>query len=207
MKSNRHLSLLLTLSLAAGFLIAEAGARGTGNAVGQQRPAAGQRTGQSVPRGQGTPSRTRQTQMQRSRTQVTDQQRSQYRICNQSLEKLRDRSRDMAEATAAPSINTETVSRNQNQIREHFRSLEQYRAELYQGLSQQQRKNAQQRMRQLDQLRDRIQRHLNAIDQTIGAPNLDKHRLVEEARLTERATRAYQLHFHELGDEIGMIPE
>lgn len=152
----------------------------------------------------GLPDSGAQEQLQRAQTEGNNLQVDDYRFCGRTLEKLRNRSRDVVHASTARFIDIETVRQNQQQMHEQFDRLEEHRIKLHGGLNPEQQNAVLARVGQIDRLRDRIRYHLTTIDQIIAAPSLNRNRLVEEARLNERAIRAYQLHFHEMGDELGM---
>ncbi len=132
-------------------------------------------------------------------------QKADYRVCCSTLDTLRNRTDDTIHYVAATHIDMDAVRQNQAQVREQFRKVEENRTKLRGSLSADQQKASQAQMRQLDSLRDRIENHLKSIDDTLSAPTLDRERLTQEARLVERAMRAYRMHFHDMTADLGKL--
>lgn len=157
--------------------------------------------------GSGSQEGGRQKQTQRVQTAPSNLQIDEFGFCSRILDKLHNRSRDAVQASAAKLIDIENVSQIQQQMRQQIESVEEHRLKLYSGLSPEQQNTVRVRVHLIDLLRDRIQEHLSAIEQLTASPRVDRHHLIVEARLNERAIRAYQVHFHEMGDELGMSGE
>ena len=59
------------------------------------------------------------------------------------------------------------------------------------------------RTRTLDQDRDRIHAHLQAMDRELGRADPDANAVRAEARKLHQATKTWQKHYRQLGNDLG----
>lgn len=206
MNIKSSLSLALLLSLIPGITFAQR-PRGGGGGGAQQRQQAQRSTGVGAPgqmQGQGTQDRIHQQQRDRLHTQLTTQQRDQYKDCSQTMDRLRTQTRDMARVSTGAGFNPDHARQQQIHIREQFRNLEQTRTQLGQSLSDEQRAGVQQRMQNMERLRDRIESRLGNMDKELSNSAPNARRFAEQARLTDREMNAYRNQFRQMGDELGI---
>lgn len=127
-----------------------------------------------------------------------------YRYCDRNLEELRTRAHDMVGEAQLKFVDRNEIRENQKQNRRQFSDVQSHLGQFFPGLTAQQLHGIYNRIHQLERWRTQVDDRLNAMDQVIEAPVIDQGRLIEESRLTERAIRAYQLHFHRMGEELGI---
>jgi uncharacterized protein (DUF3084 family) len=73
-----------------------------------------------------------------------------------------------------------------------------------QGLSEEQRAAVQDRIRKMDQARDRVHTQSQQMDQEMSQANPNAQRVATQAREMEKAVKEWQKQYRSLGSEIGI---
>jgi TRAP-type C4-dicarboxylate transport system substrate-binding protein len=73
-----------------------------------------------------------------------------------------------------------------------------------QGLSEEQRAALQDRIRKMDQARDRVHTQSQQMDQEMSQANPNAQRVATQAREMEKAVKEWQKQYRSLGSEIGI---
>ncbi|MFP5226498.1 MAG: hypothetical protein ACLGXA_02630 [Acidobacteriota bacterium] len=120
------------------------------------------------------------------------------------MDRLRTRTRDMARTSGGSAFNADEARRQQSQIREQFRNLQQTHSQLAQGLSDDQRATVQQRIQNMDRLRTRIESRLGDMEKELSNSTPNGKRVAEQARLTNRDMNSWRNQFRQMGDDLGM---
>jgi len=179
------------------------GQRGGGGGMQGQRPTTvGQPQGGQQGQGQGQQQGTRD--QQRQRIHATDQQRGQYNTCTQSAVRVRTQARDMAKAAKGGGVNNEQFRQEHAQLRNEIQTMQQEHDRFAQGLSEDQRASLQDRIRKMDQARDRVHTQSQQMDQEMTQANPDAKRIATQAREMEKAMKEWQKQYRGLGSEIGV---
>ncbi|MDE3200968.1 MAG: hypothetical protein KGN79_08605 [Acidobacteriota bacterium] len=140
----------------------------------------------------------------RLRTQATDLQRDQYKTCTGTMDRVRTQTRTMANSAKGSGFQVEEARRQHTQLQEELRTMEQTRTQLHQSLNGEQQAAVQQRMENMNQIHERIQTRLQAMDQELNGQTVSGKRVSEQARATEREMKAYQEQFRKMGDDLGL---
>lgn len=150
-------------------------------------------------------SEARETADQQPASELTP--RDLYKHCDRTLDTLRTSAHGLVREAQVKYVDLNEIRETQKQTRERFNNLLKNQGQLYNQLSAEQLHGVYKRTHQLEVWRGRFENYLNTIDEIVAAPKVDHHRLIEQSRLAERAIRAYQLHFHELGNELAIDGE
>lgn len=202
------LALAAIVSLAASpVLYAQRGGGGGG-----QRGGAGGGQGQR-PTTTGRPQGGQQGQVgaqtgtrdqQRQRIHATDQQGNQYRTSTQAADRVRTQARDMAKAAKGGGVKNEEFRQQHAQLRNDIQTMQQDHDRFAQGLSEEQRAAVQDRIRRMDQARDRLHTQSQQMDQEMSRANPDAQHIATQAREMEKAMKEWQKQYRSLGSEIGI---
>lgn len=141
---------------------------------------------------------------QRQRIHATDQQQDQYRTSTQAADRVRTQARDMAKAAKSGGANNEQFRQQHAQLRNDIQTMQQEHDRFAQGLSEEQRVAVQDRIRRMDQARDRIHTQSQQMDQEMSQANPDAQRIATRAREMEKAMKEWQKQYRSLGSEISI---
>lgn len=120
------------------------------------------------------------------------------------MRQSRDGARAMTRSARASQFNVDEARRQQTQMQEQLRATQQAREELNQGLSEEQQLAVRQRNERMQQMHQRVQERLQALDRELAGPNIVAQRVADESRNTEREMKAYQNEFREMGKDLGL---
>ncbi len=194
------LSSLLMLSMAIAFPQGRGGGKGQGGSRGQGQ---GQGTGMGQGSGQGGGQYGTQAgdaQKQQKRTRITSEQRNQIRNCDQTADGVRKQARKMSQA-GGEKFNAGEAKQQQAKIREGVRAMEQEHERLMNGLDPAQQQALQERIRNMNQHREKINMELRNMDRELGAPNPDAKRVAERAQEMERVMNNWRKEYKALSSE------
>lgn len=176
------------------------GSRGQGGGQGQAA-GMGQGAGQQQTAGQAQPgAQAGDTQRDQKRTRITTQQRDQIRACDKLADGLRKQARAMSQA-GGKQFNAAEANKQQRQIREQLRTMEQEHERLMNGLNTDQQKALQERIRNMNQSRERINLQVQQMDRELGAPNPDAKRVAERAQEMEQIMNNWRKEYKALASE------
>jgi uncharacterized protein (DUF3084 family) len=82
--------------------------------------------------------------------------------------------------------------------------MQQEHDRFMQGLSEEQRAALRDRIRKMDQARDRIHTQSPQMDQEMSQANPDAQRIATQAREMEKVVKEWQKQYRSLGSEIGI---
>jgi len=74
------------------------------------------------------------------------------------------------------------------------------------GLSDEQRAGMQDRIRQMDQSRDRLNNRMQQLDDELAKPSPDHQRIREHATEVEKAMKEWQKQNRNMGSDMGIQP-
>jgi len=141
---------------------------------------------------------------QRQRIHATDQQQDQYRTSTQASDRVRTQARDMAKAAKGGGVNNEQFRQQHAQLRNEIQTMQQEHDRFAQGLSDEQRAAVQDRIRRMDQARDRVHTQSQQMDQEMSQANPDAQRIATQAREMGKAMKDWQKQYRGMGSEIGI---
>jgi chromosome segregation ATPase len=196
------LSLVTAMAFCATFLPAQSrsgggqrgGSQGQSPSMGQ-----GQRQGGQMrsPAGQVT------RQQDRDRIQATDQQRDRLRTCDQTADQVRTQARQMARDARGSQFNADQARQQRDQIREHLQTMQQEHEQLMTGLSAQQREAMQNRIQNMDQIRESVNGQFQQVDAALNQDNPDAKLVRQRARDMEQSMKEWQKQYRKMQSEMG----
>jgi hypothetical protein len=199
------LSVALLWTLTA--VIAEAG-RGGGRpgspATAGQSSSAGQRAGQPSGQGQRVGSQAGKSDRIRDRIHLTTEQRDRFRDTRQAADRLRDQSRALRQMTDRRSFRPDDARLQRDRVRDQVHAALQEHDRMMQGFSEGDRRLLQDRSRELDRSRQRMETCLENLDRQLGNADPDRRRVATEARELHRATGEWQKQQRKMGEELGI---
>ena len=142
--------------------------------------------------------------MQRDQIRATDQQRDQLRTCDQASAQLRTRARDMAKSASGPNFNADQARQQRDQIREQLQTMQQDHERLMNGLSAEQKETLQNRIQNMDQLRERVNTRLQQVDAELDQEVPNSKMVRDHARDMEKATKEWQKQYRKMQGELGV---
>ena len=142
----------------------------------------------------------------RVRIHATNEQRDQFRTCTQSADRVRIQAREMARQAGGVGFHPDQARQQRNQVREQVRTMLEHHEMFLNGLGQEQLSAAQNRLRTMNEIRERLNTRLRELDEQLEGRNLDGRRVAESAREVERAMKEWQKHQRMLGEEAGVKP-
>ena len=169
---------------------------------GQRSATMGQPRGGQQGQGQGQQQGARDRQ--RQRIHATDQQGDQYRASTQACDRVRTQARVMAKAAKGGGVNNPEFRQQHAQLRKEVQTMQQEQDRFMQGLSDEQRAVLQDRIRKMDQARDRIHMQSQEMDQEMSQASPNRQRIATQAREMERAMKDWQKQYRGLGSDMGI---
>jgi len=141
---------------------------------------------------------------QRQRIHATDQQQDQYRTSTQAADRVRTQARDMAKAAKGGGVNNEEFRQQHTQLRNEIQTMQQEHDRFAQGLSEDQRASLQDRIRRMDQARDRVHTQSQQMDQEMTQANPDGKRVATQAREMEKAMNEWQKQYRNVASDLSI---
>ncbi|HSK78880.1 MAG TPA: hypothetical protein VLQ45_20665 [Thermoanaerobaculia bacterium] len=151
------------------------------------------------------PSGDRAPQRQRIHMDSTqqDQQRQRVRDCELAADQVRSQARTMAR-DARRGFDPAQAVRERDQLHRNVETMLQRHEQVLQGLTAPQRDRLRDRIRPLDQSRDRLRICLRELDEELAQPDPDDNRFRGRVRDVENAARDWQAHYRELARSMGL---
>lgn len=200
--SKRIFNLLLAAALCGGTALAAQGRgqkpahpQGQGRATVSQ---SGQKQGGGAQRGT--------TARRQQRIQVTQQQRKQLADCTQAGQMVRRQAGTMSRNGKGGPFDAAQARQQRDQLRSHTAEMLRQHERFMQSLGDAQRSQLQDRIRKMDQTRERLENCLQRIDREVDNPNPDPKRIRKEARLMKKETRKFQKQTGELDSRLVVQP-
>jgi hypothetical protein len=143
-------------------------------------------------------------EQRRQRVHTTEQQHSQYRTCVHSAERVRTRAREMTQAAKGQAFNREQAQQFREQLRNEIQMMEQNHRQFVGGLSQEQRTHIRERLREMDRTRERVNAHLQTMDQELRQGEFNGKRVAGQAGEIEKAMKAWHQQYQNVGSDLGV---
>jgi hypothetical protein len=150
----------------------------------------GQGIGQGAGQGQGS-AQSGDMQRDQKRVRATTQQRDQIRECDKLADGVRKQARAMSQS-GGKKFNAENAKKQNSQIREQVRTMEQEHERLMNGLDSSQQQAWQEQIRNMNQSRQQMNTRLQQMAQDLGSPDPDPKRVSENAREMENAMNKWR---------------
>jgi hypothetical protein len=141
---------------------------------------------------------------QRERIRATEQQRVQVENCTKSENQVRQRAREMAEAAKRGGVNNQDFIRLHEQLRQEMRTMQQERDRFMTSLSEEQGSVLQDRIRKMDQSRDRLNDQVRLLEAEMAKPNPDPKRISNYSHDLDKAMNEWQKRFRETTRDMGV---
>ncbi len=132
-------------------------------------------------------------QMERKRIQATTQQREQMRTCDRLANNIRRQARKMAQPTGGK-FNANEAGKQQGQIRDQVRALEQEHERLIDSFDATQKRDWQKQIKNINELRKQLNSQLQQMDAELKA-GPDAGRVAEHARDVERTMDQWRMQY------------
>jgi hypothetical protein len=139
---------------------------------------------------------------QRYRIHATGPQRDQYRICTQSVNRGRTQARNMVQFANGSGFIVEQARQRRDQLRNEIRTMQQEHDRFMQRLSDDERAAMQDRVRKMDQARDRVNLSIQAMNEGFKQVNPDQQHIAKQARKIEKAMKEWQKQYHKMGSDM-----
>lgn len=137
---------------------------------------------------------------------VQPSMRDHFRSCDQALNQARDQVHALSnDAKKHSAYDREALRRQHLQVQEELRTLKESHEKFLGDLNSEQRSSIQSQIETMQQLHQRIQDHLQTIDQQFTGSNLHFAVLTEEAKAAERDMKSYQKHLQEAGKTFNLL--
>lgn len=143
-------------------------------------------------------------EQQRQQIRATDQQREQYQITMQSMDRLRTRVRNMERMVKDPETKKDQIREEQERLRNEVRNMEQEHHRFMEGLSTEQKMQLRHRLLEMDQIRERINAHVQAMEEEMNRSNPKLKEMGRRMVETEREINEWQKRLREIGSEMGI---
>lgn len=131
--------------------------------------------------------------------------REHFRMCDQSLDLARNQAHSLAHDASQVFYDTDALSLQHQQLQEQIRTLKASREQLLGDLSDEQRQLIRGHSQSMQQMHDRIQAHLQMIDQEFTGATLHLTVVADEAKAAEREMKAYNKHLQETGKAFNLL--
>jgi chromosome segregation ATPase len=143
--------------------------------------------------------------------QSPDQQRQamndHYRTCHQTLEQARTQAHKLSSGANGQGFNIDALDQQHKELLEQFRTLKANREQFLSDLSEEQQKSIQVHNQSMQQIHDRIQAHLETIQQEFTGSNLHLVVVANEAKAAEREMKSYHKHLQETGRAFNLLSD
>ncbi|SPE29858.1 exported hypothetical protein [Candidatus Sulfotelmatomonas gaucii] len=146
-------------------------------------------------------------QSPQSSEQLRQSMRDHFRICDQSLDQARNQAHTLAHDASQLTFDTDALKRQHQQIQEQIRTLKESREQFLGDLNDEQQKSIQDHNQSMQQIHDRIQAHLQMIDQEFTGSNLHLKAVANEAKAAEREMKSYHKHLQETGKTFNLLSD
>jgi chromosome segregation ATPase len=197
---KRILAFMLVCGLAATLGWAQG--RGGGGGAGAGQRGGGGRAGQMGAQGKGAMQTTQTRQQTRQQTRLQTQQRTQLQTCNHAAKQLRTQVRSMARTWERSGVNADNARQQMTQLQDQAKSMEQEHARLVESLSDVQKTAAQDRLHDMDQLRDRLQTHLRDMDGELNQSSPSGSKLSQSATAVEQTMKQWEEQYRKMQKEM-----
>jgi|GEM_PF-7008835 hypothetical protein len=198
MKWTRPLPLALVFALAPGFAAANA----QSEATSAQGPQEALETSHAVLPIDIAPAVEAQAKAS-EQPQMAPQ--DQFRNCHRLVAQVRDHARTIAKSAGGHVFNGDRTAREHKQMQETLSNLKQEHDRLYQSLSQEQQSSVQMRNATLLQSHDRLQNLVKEMEAELNGSVLHVQDIVDQAKATDRETKAFQKEFRAMGKDLGFL--
>jgi len=190
------LNAILILGLSAA--VAQAQAKGAQKGTGQKKQ--GQQTVRGSGQGSGAMER------DRDRIQMTGRQHRQLQACDRSADQIRRRAGKLAKGASGRDFDPAGARKERDGLREQVRTMEQEHERLMQGMSPEQQQMLQSRIRNMNEVRERLHKTMAGIDGDLERPSPDGKRVAEKAREMERLSKEWRKHYREIQSSAVTVP-
>ncbi|MCL6481680.1 MAG: hypothetical protein K6U02_08135 [Firmicutes bacterium] len=137
-------------------------------------------------------------QRDQKRIYATTEQRNQIRTCNQSADEIRQRARELARTAQHSGWQAGSMREQVTRLRQQFRSLQEEHNRLMQGQDAEQRAVLQERIRNMEQLGERVEAELSTIEGELANTKPDGKRIAGHVREIERYMKEWQEQYREM---------
>jgi chromosome segregation ATPase len=153
-------------------------------------------------RGAGSGDRDQIRQHDRDRIQATDSQRDQVRDCIGSADRTRTQARDMQKLAKSGKFNQQTAMQQRDRLQGELRNMDQNHERLMQGFSPEQRVSAQERIRAMEQARERANTRLREMNRELAQANPDRNHLQQQARDMEESMQRWRNQYQQMASDM-----
>jgi uncharacterized phage infection (PIP) family protein YhgE len=140
----------------------------------------------------------------RQHIQATKEQHSQYRNCVQSAERVRSRAREMTQAAKGKAFNREQAQQYREQLQNEIQMMEQNHQQFVEGLSEEQRAQIRGRVWKMDKARERLNAHLQTMDQELNQGEFNGKGVAKQAGEIEKAMKEWNKQYQKVASDLGV---
>lgn len=130
-----------------------------------------------------------------------------FRTCHQTVEQARDQAHKLSRDASQAQFNVDALSNQHQQLQEQIRALKGNHEQFLADLTDEQKKTVQEHNQSMQQINDRIQAHLQTIDEEFKGHNLHLTVVADEAKAAEREIKSYHKHLQETGKAFNLLSD
>lgn len=139
--------------------------------------------------------------------QQRESMRAHFHLCDQTLDQARDQAHRLSRDASQRAFDTDSLGDQHRQLQEKLRNLKGSHEQFLGDLTNEQQKSVQDHNQSMQQIHDRIQAHLQAIDDEFTGSNLHLKVVADEAKAAEREMKSYHKHLQETGKIFNLLAE
>jgi chromosome segregation ATPase len=192
----------VSLFLAPPLAAQGRGGGGGRTSSGQQRsqPSASQRGGQTGQSQQGTRGQSGQ------RVHINDQQRGQYETSTRAADRTQDRVHQMAQSVGNAGTGNAEMRQQHDQLRNDVRTMQEEHDRFMKSLNDDQRAAIQERVRSIEESRDRVNNQMRQLGEELAKPEADRNRIQEHVAEMDKAMQEWRKQYGNMGTDMGVQP-
>jgi len=139
--------------------------------------------------------------------QLQQSMRDHFRACDQALDQARNQAHVLSRDASRTPFDTDALLLKNQKLQEQVRIVKESHEKFLADLSEEQKKSIEDHNTSIQQIHDRIQTHLQAIDQEFSGSELRLTTVSDEAKATEREMKSYQKQLQETGRAFNLLSD
>jgi len=143
---------------------------------------------------------------QRDRVHVSQQQQDQIGSCDRSMDAVRNQARQMGKYSKNGAFNADKARQDGKQLQERVRVMQQDHERLMQGLNQGQQQALESHVRNMAQLQERLNIHMQKLDDELGKSDPDVKQVTTQARELERISKEWKEQYRSIQSQLTTEP-
>jgi hypothetical protein len=143
---------------------------------------------------------------QRDRVHISQQQQDQIRSCDRSVDAVRSQARQMGKYDKNGGFNADKARQDGKQLQGRVKAMQQDHERLMQGLNQGQQQALESHVRNMTQLQDRLNVHMQNLNAELGKTDPDVKPVTAQAREVERISKEWREQYRSIQTQLTTEP-